>query len=216
MKHQYAVIGLGSFGSTVALELTRLGHDVLGIDSDASRVEYYADQLSQTLIADGASDKVVEELDLPAYDAVVVAIGENLEASILTTLALKNAKVKQVWVKAISEAHHRILFRLGADRIIHPEHEMGIRVAQTLLHPEMLDYIPLGNDWLVVEVKVDERFADQPAVELPLEDHDLRLTLVKRGTEVWQAPFTDLVLRERDQLVLLGTMHNLLRFAKKQ
>ena len=99
MKHQYAVIGLGSFGSTIAQELTRLGHDVLGVDIDGERVEYYADKLSQTLIADGTSDKVVAELDLPAFDAVVVAIGENLEASILTTLALKSAEVKQVWVK---------------------------------------------------------------------------------------------------------------------
>ncbi|MDX1803789.1 MAG: TrkA family potassium uptake protein [Alcanivorax sp.] len=216
MKHQYAVIGLGSFGATVALELTRLGHDVLGIDSDAGRVEYYADQLSQALIADGTSDKVIEELDLPAYDAVVVAIGENLEASILCTLALKNAKIKQVWVKAISEPHHRILSRLGAHRIIHPEHEMGVRVAQSLVHPEMLDYMSLGNDWLVVEIKVDERLADQHVAELPLEQYNLRLTLVKRGREVWQAPFTDLVLRERDQLVVLGTLHDLLSFSKQQ
>ena len=170
MKHQYAVIGLGSFGSTIAQELTRLGHDVMGVDIDGERVEYYADKLSQTLIADGTSDKVVAELDLPAFDAVVVAIGENLEASILTTLALKSAEVEQVWVKAISEPHHRILSRLGANRIIHPEHEMGIRVAQTIVHPEMLDYISLGNDWLVVEVKVDKRFVGMTASELPLKD----------------------------------------------
>lgn len=214
MKHQYAVIGLGSFGSTIAQELTRLGHDVMGVDIDGERVEYYADKLSQTLIADGTSDKVVAELDLPAFDAVVVAIGENLEASILTTLALKSAEVEQVWVKAISEPHHRILSRLGANRIIHPEHEMGIRVAQTIVHPEMLDYISLGNDWLVVEVKVDKRFAGMTAAELPLKDEDLRLTLVKRGTQVWQSPFDGLALQEKDQMVLMGTLHDLLRFSK--
>ena len=216
MKHQYAVIGLGSFGSTIAQELTRLGHDVMGVDIDGERVEYYADKLSQTLIADGTSDKVVAELDLPAFDAVVVAIGENLEASILTTLALKSAEVEQVWVKAISEPHHRILSRLGANRIIHPEHEMGIRVDQTIVHPEMLDYISLGNDWLVVEVKVDKRFAGMTASELPLKDEELRLALVKRGTQVWQAPFEGLELQEKDQLVLMGTLHDLLRFSKAQ
>ena len=168
------------------------------------------------LIADGTSDKVVAELDLPAFDAVVVAIGENLEASILTTLALKSAEVEQVWVKAISEPHHRILSRLGANRIIHPEHEMGIRVAQTIVHPEMLDYISLGNDWLVVEVKVDKRFAGMTASELPLKDEELRLALVKRGTQVWQAPFEGLELQEKDQLVLMGTLHDLLRFSKAQ
>ncbi|MEQ3637449.1 TrkA family potassium uptake protein [Alcanivorax sp.] len=216
MKHQYAVIGLGSFGSTIAQELTRLGHDVMGIDIDGERVGYYADRLSQTLIADGTSDKVIAELEMRAFDAVVVAIGENLEASILTTLALKSAEVEQVWVKAISEPHHRILSRLGANRIIHPEHEMGIRVAQTIVHPEMLDYISLGNDWLVVEVKVDKRFAGKATSELPLGDDELRLALVKRGTQVWQSPFEDFLLQERDQLVLMGTLNDLLRFSKAQ
>jgi len=216
VKRQYAVIGLGSFGSTIALELTRLGHDVLGLDIDPERVDYYADQLAQTLIADGTSDKVVKDLDLVHYDAVVVAIGENLECSILSTLALKSAEAKQVWVKAISEPHHRILSRLGADRIIHPEHEMGVRVAQSIVHPEMLDYIPLGNDWLVVEVKVDERFADQPVSALPLASFNLRLVLVKRGVDVWQPPFDEVTLQARDQMVLLGTLQDLLRFAREK
>ncbi|MEP5230550.1 MAG: NAD-binding protein [Alloalcanivorax sp.] len=119
---------------------------MLGVDIDGVRVEYYADKLSQTLIADGTSDKVVAELDFAAFDAVVVAIGENLEASILTTLALKSAEVKQVWVKTVSEPHHRILSCLGTNRMIHPEHEMGIRVARTIVSPEVLDYISLVNN----------------------------------------------------------------------
>lgn len=93
---------------------------------------------------------------------------------------------------------------------------MGIRVAQTIAHPEMLDYISLGNDWLVVEVKVDKRFAGMTASELPLKDEELRLALVKRGTQVWQAPFEGLELQEKDQMVLMGTLHDLLRFSKAQ
>lgn len=215
MRKQFAVIGLGSFGSTIALELVRLGHEVLGLDIDEGPVEELAEQLSQTLIADGTNEKVVEELSLQDFDAVVVAIGENMAASILCTLALKSAGAKQVWVKALSDAHHRILSRLGADRIIHPEYEIGVRVANTLVHPQMLDYISLGNGWLIVEIKVGEALADKTVPELSLEDFDISLSLIKRGAEVWRPPFSELTLATGDQLLLQGVLDNLLEFADR-
>lgn len=213
MRKQFAVIGLGSFGSTIALELVRLGHEVLGLDNDEGPVEEYAEQLSQTLIADGTNEKVVEELSLQDFDAVVVAIGENMAASILCTLALKSAGVKQVWVKALGDAHHRILSRLGADRIIHPEYEIGVRVANTLVHPQMLDYISLGNGWLIVEIKVGEALAGKTVPELSLDDFDISLSMIKRGAEVWRPPFSERTLATGDQLVLQGVLDNLLEFA---
>lgn len=215
MKQKFAVIGLGSFGSTVACELIRLGHEVLGIDIDECRVGKYADRLTQTLIADGTDEKVVEELGLDDYDAVVVAIGENLEASILSTLALKSSGCAQVWVKAISDTHHRILSRLQADRIIHPEHEIGVRVAQSLTHPQMLDYISLGHGWFVVEINVNERIASRKGYAQELEFAEVDLVLVKRGKSVLPPPYRGLVLQEGDQIVLAGELDNLLKFAKK-
>lgn len=215
MKQKFAVIGLGSFGSTVGIELMRLGHEVLGIDINEGRVIKYADRLSQTLIADGTDEKVIEELGLKSYDAVVVAIGENLEASILSTLALKSADCPRVWVKAISDTHHSILSRLQADRIIHPEHEIGVRVAQSLTHPQMLDYISLGHGWFVVEVNVNEHIASRKAYAQELEFARVQLTLVKRGKTVLEAPYRDLVLQVGDQIVLAGELDNLLKFAKK-
>ena len=215
MKQKFAVIGLGSFGSTVACELIRLGHEVLGIDRDESRVNKYADRVTQALIADGTDEKVIDELGLKDYDAVVVAIGENLESSILSTLALKSAGCARVWVKAVNDSHHRILSRLQADRIIHPEYEIGVRVAQSLTHPQMLDYISLGNGWFVVEVNVNETIASRKGYARELEFAEVRLVLVKRGRSVLDAPYRDLVLQAGDQIVLAGELDNLLKFAKK-
>lgn len=215
MKQKFAVIGLGSFGSTVACELIRLGHEVLGLDKDECRVNKFADRITQALIADGTDDKVIEELGLRHYDAVVVAIGENLEASILTTLALKSAGCERVWVKALNDSHHRILSRLQADRIIHPEHEIGVRVAQSLTHPQMLDYISLGHGWFVVEIHVNERIAANRAYARELSFAEVQLSLVKRGHTVLEAPYRDLVLQVGDQIVLTGQLDSLLQFAKK-
>lgn len=215
MKQKFAVIGLGSFGGTVACELVRLGHEVLGIDVDDARVNKHADRLTQTLIADGTDDKVIEELGLQKYDAVVVAIGENLEASILSTLALKSCGCERVWVKATNDTHHRILSRLQADRIIHPEHEIGVRVAQSLTHPQMLDYISLGQGWYVVEVQVNEHIAARKSYEQELDFADLKMVLVKRGSTVVPPPYRGLLLQVGDQLVLAGLLDNLLKFAKR-
>lgn len=215
MKQKFAVIGLGSFGGTVACELVRLGHEVLGIDIDDARVNKHADRLTQTLIADGTDDKVIEELGLQKYDAVVVAIGENLEASILSTLALKSCGCERVWVKATNDTHHRILSRLQADRIIHPEHEIGVRVAQSLTHPQMLDYISLGQGWYVVEVQVNEHIAARKSYEQELDFADLKMVLVKRGSTVVPPPYRGLLLQVGDQLVLAGLLDNLLKFAKR-
>lgn len=215
MKQKFAVIGLGSFGGTVACELVRLGHEVLGIDVDDARVNKHADRLTQTLIADGTDDKVIEELGLQKYDAVVVAIGENLEASILSTLALKSCGCERVWVKATNDTHHRILSRLQADRIIHPEHEIGVRVAQSLTHPQMLDYISLGQGWYVVEVQVNEHIAARKSYEQELDFADLKMVLVKRGSTVVPPPYRGLLLQVGDQIVLAGLLDNLLKFAKR-
>src|SRR5690606_5486886 len=109
MKRKFAVIGLGRFGSTIALELARLGHEVLGVDQDRRRIDEVVDQVTHAVIADAEDEKALRELDISSYDAVVVAIGENIEANILSSLVVKSLGVKEVWAKAISHNHHKIL-----------------------------------------------------------------------------------------------------------
>jgi trk system potassium uptake protein TrkA len=155
-RQKAVVIGLGSFGGTVARELMRLGCEVLGVDQDELVVQRFADALTHAVTADGANEHTLEELGLQSYDVAVVAIGEDIEASILATLLLKRQGVPQVWAKARNLNHHRILQKVGADRVTHPEHDSGLRVAQRLFHPDLVDFMNFGGGLLVVEVRAPQ------------------------------------------------------------
>ncbi len=209
-KKQFAVVGLGRFGETVALELMRLGHDVLGIDTRVDRIEAVADELTRVVNANASDEQVLDELDIDQFDAVLVAIGENIEGSILTTLALKSAGVRKLWVKALNDAHHRIVTKLGADRIIHPEFEMGIRVAQSLDRPDVRDYISLGNDNFIVQIQVRESL-DSVSVGQFLSkcENKAEVLVLRQGGDAHGHPDAARVMHEGDQLVLLGKLADL-------
>lgn len=213
-KKQFAVVGLGRFGRAVGMELMRLGHDVLGIDTDAALVTASADELTQAVTADASDERVIEELGLKQFDAVLVAIGENLEGSILTTLALKSAGVKKLWVKALNEAHHRIIDKLKADRIIHPEFEMGLRIAQSLDRPEVVDYISLGGDWFIVEVILQAALDNTSVGELRLKSGGkAEILSLRQGAEVIRHPADHSMMRSGDRLALMGQAEDLRRLS---
>jgi trk system potassium uptake protein TrkA len=213
---QFAVIGLGRFGSAASLELMKMGHSVLGVDSDGKVVDRYADQLTHAVIADVTDREALEELGLDNYDVVLVAIGEGIQASLLCVVHLKSLGIETVWVKATSHAQHLILSKLGVDRIIHPEEEMGIRVAQTLSYPMVNDYISIGNGEFVVEIDVSARLEGVPLQQvLPEGPESIHVLLVKRKTEVTVHPALDFPLHTNDVLVLLGKLNALKAIAPK-
>lgn len=214
MKKQFAVIGLGSFGQAVAEELMALGHQVLGIEYREDRANHLSDRLTQVVIGDASDENVIAELGLEKYNAVLVAIGENIEASILCTMHLKTAGVEHIWVKAITSAHHRIVEQLGANRIIHPELEMGQRVAQTLTYPNMLDYISLGDDYFVIEVRPGEALEGHTVSDLELKDHEVHLMAIKHGNQLRFEPAAGYELRRNDHLLLLGALEPLRHFTE--
>ena len=209
MKRTFTVVGLGAFGSTVARELSRLGNDVLCIDMNAERVNEIADDVTQAVVADARNEDTLRDLGVHESDAVVVAIGEDLEANILVTLTVKNMPKPEVWAKALNHNHHRILHKLGADHIVHPEHEMGMRLAHAMMYPEVVDYISLGHDVFTVEVRVSEKIAGQTMAAMKLEENDVRLLLVKHQRDILAPPPADYVFRIGDQLVLAGLLQNL-------
>ena len=155
-KQQFIVIGLGIFGATIARELTRLGHEVLGIDSDEQQVDRLADEITHAVIADVTDENSLIELNAGSYDAAVVAIGRNVEATMLATLQLKELGVEKVWAKALTNQHYRILEKLGAARIIAPEFEMGVRISQELNYPMVHDYLGLDDDYFIVDFHTTE------------------------------------------------------------
>ena len=152
----FAVIGLGTFGTIVASELARFGNHVLGIDALERNVAQVADTLAEAVIADGRDEQALREAGVGNYDVAVVAIGEDLEANILCTMNVKLLGVPTIWVKAMSRTHHRILTKLGADRVIQPEQEIGRHIAQMLHNPLVRDYVSLGNGFHVVDFRVPE------------------------------------------------------------
>lgn len=213
---QFAVIGLGRFGSAAALELMRMGHNVLGVDTDSKVVDRYADDLTRAVIADVTNKAAVNELGLDNYDVILIAIGDDVQASLVCVVHLKALDISKIWVKAVSHAQHLILSKLGVNRIIHPEEEMGVRVAQMLSYPMVNDYISLGNGEFVVEVTASERLDDISIGEvLHTNNNVVEVLLIKRKTQVLMRPEDSFILQPKDILVLFGPLHVLRTIAPK-
>lgn len=214
MKRHFTVIGLGLFGCTVATELSRLGHDVTGIDVNPERVSKLADTLTHAAIADARDEKALRELGVHESDVVLISIGEDIEANLLAALHVKAMDKPKLWVEALNQSHHQILQKLGADQVVHPEHEMGLRLAHTMMYPEVMDYISMGNDQYIVEVHTSDRLAGKGLPELNLAEHNLQCVMVKHTERVIFPVPEDYVFQVDDQIILLGTLSNLRKISK--
>lgn len=213
MKTKYvAVIGLGTFGSTVARTLAGFGDRVLGIDIDENRASRLADELTEVVIADGRDEEALREAGVEGYDTAVVAIGEDLEANILCTMNVKLLGVKSVWAKSLNETHHRILHKIGVERVIHPEEDIGHHIAQVLHNPLMRDYLSLGNGFYIVDVQVPERLDGHALKDAKLAKYEVRCLGLMRETSLLEQNDSESTLRGGDKLLLLGRRRNLQRF----
>ncbi|MDQ5767491.1 potassium channel family protein [Thiothrix subterranea] len=215
---RFLVIGLGRFGTAIAKELVRLGNIVVGVDTDAKLVNRLADSFTEALIADVTDEQALRELNATQYDAVVVAIGSSLETSILCILHLKTLGVKNIWVKAASKAHHTILSKLGVTRVIHPEVEMGVRIAQALNYPMINQFMRLGNGIYLVEVEVKPQWHNKTLREIfsQLNEADsVQAVTLRRKAEIKTVLPKDFILQEEDRLVLAGSQSALKSLAKR-
>lgn len=212
---QFAIIGLGSFGGSTARELMRLKHEVIGIDKEAKNVNRLASVITFAAIADATDEQVLKELNIQNCDAVVVAIGEDIEASILCVVHLKNLGVKQILVKAKTDAHHMILSHLQVTRIIHPEEQMGIRVAQALNYPMVDQYMSLGDQHFIVSVEVKSQLHQVDAGQLIAAYEPVRLLMIKRQGKVLRDVAAGFMLSQGDVMVLEGHIDELKRLARK-
>ncbi|MBU2962336.1 TrkA family potassium uptake protein [Citreicella sp. C3M06] len=210
---KFVVIGLGAFGTTVAQELLRFGNHVMGIDANEKLVSRLADTLTSSAILDSTDEAALREAGVDRYGAALVAIGTNIEASILTTMNLKLLGLKTIWVKAMNRPHHRILSKLGVDRVILPEQEMGRHTAQMLNNPSIQDYMTLGNGYSVVNVVLPERYDGVSAAKLRITaERGLRLLGMMRGTEFIPCEDPERPMKCDDRLVILGKRADLRAF----
>lgn len=210
---QFAVIGLGRFGSSLALELMDLGYEVLGIDRDEEVVEDMSDLLTHTVVADATDEEVLKSLGIRNFDCGIVAIGDEIQTSILAAIQLKEMGVGMVAAKAISVLHGRALERLGVDRVIFPERDMGIRVAHQLVTPNLLDYIELSKDYRIVEMTVTECMNGKTLSELNTRvRYGISVLALNQKEGIIVAPTAMDVLRAGDIMVVIGSKENLDRF----
>lgn len=215
-RRQFAVIGLGRFGSAMATTLAELGHDVIGVDGDAERVRQLADTITQAVELDATDERALRSVGIQDVDVAVVSIGENIESSLLVVMQLRELGVGTIVAKAVTPLHGRILEKLGVSRVIFPEREMAVRVAHSLVMPNVLDYIELSRDFSIVEVPAPKMFVGQTLKELALRPkYGLTLIAIKRrpspsAAEVTNiSPAADEVIRPGDVLSLLGSNERL-------
>ena len=162
----YAVIGLGRFGYSIAQELMAAGCEVLAIDLDEELIQRISDSVTDAVVADARDEQVLHSLGIRNYDCGVVAIGDDVAASILITLLLKEAGVAKVVCKASDEIHKKALLKVGADRVVIPEKEMAGRIARGLATPNVMDYIELANQFAIVERRAPESWIGKSLKEL--------------------------------------------------
>ncbi len=225
---QFAVIGLGRFGSSVAKTLSEKGKEVLGIDKREQVVQEMSEIISQAVCADARDEKALKALGIQNVDVVIVAIG-NLEASILITLMLKEMGTKEIVAKALTEDHKKVLEKIGATRIVMPERDMGQRIGNTLVTPQVIDHIDLSGDSSIVEIVSPEDFVGKSLRELNIRaKHGINVIAIKRKVKSLSAkdeakdehkievtPGADEIIRDKDILVVIGPNDKIEKLKRK-
>lgn len=215
MKQDYAVIGLGRFGSSICKELSEEGMNVLAIDIDEHKVNEFKNIASFAVIADATDEQALKDIGIKNIDHVIVAIGDNIQASILTTVILSEMGVKKITVKAQNDYHEKILQKIGAHQVVHPERDMGRRLAHSLISSNILDYIELSEEHSIVEVIASRKMVGKSLVELNIRaKYGCNIVAVKRGDEIIVSPDAQFSFKENDVLIVIGRDDDISRFER--
>lgn len=210
VKKQYAVIGMGRFGLSVATALSSMGFDVLAIDSDEHRTQEVSNMVTHAVTADSTDEEALRALGIRNFDVVVIAIGENIQASILTTLILKDLGGPIIIVKAQNELHGKVLSKIGADKVVFPERDMGLRVAHHLTSPNIIDYIELSDEYSIVDLQVTRAMIGKNLKELDIRaKFGCNVMAIKRESKMNISPAAQDRLEEGDILVIVGEKNDL-------
>lgn len=209
---QFIVIGLGRFGSSVAQTLAEKGYDVLAIDLDEEKVQTMANEVTHAVQADATDEETMKALGVRNFDVAIISIGSDIHSNILATLVVKELGVPYVVVKAQSELHGKVLAKIGADKIVYPERDMGIRVANSLVSSNVLDYIELSPEYAIAEVLASPRLWGHTLTDLQFRIRfGVNVIAIKRGEEINITPHGGNTIGEGDILIVVGDNDNLER-----
>lgn len=206
----FAIIGCGRFGSAVAKTLYDLNNEVLVVDKDPDLIQGISDYVTHAVEADIMDESALFELGLSNFDIVIIAIGSDLEASATATIAAKELGVKNVIAKAQTDLHGKILKKIGADKVIFPERDMGTRVAHNLVSSNILDYIQVSPDFSILEITALKSWHNKTLSELKLRNiYGINVIAIKRNAEVIPSPAPDFIIKNFDILVIIGNTEDI-------
>lgn len=216
MKKEFVVIGLGRFGGSIVRELVEQGADVMAIDKFSDRVDEFASIATQAIVADTTDESVLKSLGIRNFEHVIVAIGEDIQSSILTTLMLKEIGVNKITVKAQNDYHEKVLRKIGADQVVHPERDMGIRIANNMISNNVLDYLELSDEHSIMEIIANEILAGSTLIDLDIRaKYGINIVAIKRGNEILVSPQATEEILVNDILIVIGADSDIIRFEKK-
>ena len=214
-KKQFVVIGLGRFGSTLAKTVYELGHDVLAIDKDEEKVQDIADHVTHAIQMDATDENALKNVGLRNFDVAVVTIGTDIQASIMATLLTKEMEVNFIIAKAHNEQHAKVLDKIGADKVILPEQDMGVRVAHNLVSSNILDYIELSSEYSIMEIEALDEWDSKSLKDLELrKKYGINIVAIKDGKNINVSPNADDMIKKGDIIVALGSVSDLRKLEK--
>lgn len=208
----FAVIGMGRFGSAVVRTLHEMGHHVLAMDKDEDSLRHVTDYATHAVQIDATDPEALRAVGITNFDAVIVSIGADVQESILTTLLLKEMGVKKVVSKAVNELQARVLEKVGADLVVRPERDMAVRVARSLASRNVVDMLELSPAYLVEEVSVGPKLSGRSLSDLDLRTRfGVNVLLIKRDSQLLITPTPETQLQDGDVLVVVGEKQGLSR-----
>ncbi|KSU62353.1 potassium transporter Trk [[Bacillus] enclensis] len=216
MKKEFVVIGLGRFGGSIVRSLTEQGMEVMAIDQDEDKVNEFSSIASHAVMADSTDESVLKSLGIKNFDHVIVAIGDDIQSSILTTLMLKEIGVEKITVKAQNDYHEKVLRKIGANQVVHPERDMGRRIAHNIVSNNVLDYLELSDEHSIVEIVANDHLAGNTLSSLDIRArYGINIVAVKRDRDIIVSPQADEEIRVGDILIVIGADSDINRFEKK-
>lgn len=216
MKKQFAVFGLGRFGGSLVKEFAELGAEVLAVDIDQEKVNKHAEYATHAVKANAIDEAVLKQLGVKNIDHAFVSFGDNIESSILTSLLLKELGIPQVWSKAQNDYHHKVLSKIGVERVIHPERDMAKRIAHHIVSDKMIDYIELSEDYSMVEIIASEKLHNKSLLELDIRaKYGCNIVGIHRGTEIKISPSAEEKIYKQDILIVIGLNNDINRFERE-
>lgn len=213
---QFVVIGCGRFGASVARTLHSQGYDVLAIDNDEEKVQEISESVTYAVQANAEDENVLKSLGIRNFDVAVISIGSDIQASIMATLIVKEMGVKTVIAKAQSDVHAKVLYKIGADRVVFPERDMGVRVAHNLVSSNVLDYIELAPNYSIIEIFALKEWENKTLKELRLPaKYGINVMAIKQNDSVNISPYADDIVKPGDVLIVIGSNEDLSKLEKK-